>query len=82
MKNPESNITVKMKKILRGPVKYRIKCHYCDCEFEYQYEDIIRDSGFSPFTYVKCPSCGYSLLHEDSGSCTSATLNNVDTMKL
>lgn len=79
-----------MKKILRGPVKYRIKCHYCDCEFEYQSEDImyghvdiLRCSAPSMFSFVECPSCGYRLLHEDSfSSSTSASIDNTDTMKL
>ena len=71
-----------MKKILRGPVKFRIKCHYCDCEFEYQREDLIYipDDGKR---YIKCMACDSILPHSESfSSGTSTTLDNVDTMKL
>lgn len=74
-----------MKKILRGPVKYRIKCHYCDCEFEYQRSDLASHDycGYPLYEYVTCPSCGSALQHNDSvGSSTSASIGNTDTMKL
>lgn len=74
-----------MKKILRGPVKYRIKCHYCDCEFEYQYEDLNTHGydGYPLYKYITCPSCGSILPHNEwVSSGTSASIDNTDTMKL
>lgn len=42
-----------------------ITCSVCDCKFEYDEDDIIKDKGlcFETFpptlkTYVKCPECG------------------------
>lgn len=70
-----------MKKILRGPVKYRAKCEYCGCEFEYQHEDKVVSGD--RYVYVTCLICKSLILHDENNrSCTSATLNNVDTMKL
>lgn len=55
-----------MKKILRKTVlKYRSKCPYCDCEFEYEVDDIFY--GEVPGgSAVSCPSCHNILSHRDS----------------
>lgn len=66
-----------MKRILKQGV-YRIKCPYCDCEFEYEREDIVSKSlknppslfgTYGPFTVrsmVRCPSCNNLIYHQDS----------------
>lgn len=66
-----------MKRILKQGV-YRIKCPYCDCEFEYEREDIVRKSlknprslwgtygPFSTVSMVRCPSCNNLIYHQDS----------------
>lgn len=62
-----------MKKILsHGSIKvYRAKCLYCDCEFEYQSEDIIIDRFYVPYMSVICPECGRHLNHADSMKTTT-----------
>lgn len=67
-----------MKRILKQGV-YRIKCPYCDCEFEYEREDVVSKSLKNPpslfgtygplFTVrsmVRCPSCNNLIYHQDS----------------
>ena len=66
-----------MKKILRQGV-YRTKCPYCDCEFEYEREDVVSKSlknpsymwdthgSFSTVKMVRCPSCNNLIHHQDS----------------
>lgn len=71
-----------MKKILRGPSKYRIRCNNCDCEFEYQRDDLIYMTDVGK-RYVKCINCDSILPHSESfSSCTSAECGNIDTMTL
>lgn len=66
-----------MKRILKQGV-YRAKCPYCDCEFEYEREDVVSKSlknpsymwdthgSFSMVKMVRCPSCNNLLHHQDS----------------
>ena len=66
-----------MKRILKHGV-YRTKCQYCDCEFEYEKEDIVSRSlknsksmwdtkgFFSMVKVVICPSCNNLIYHSDS----------------
>lgn len=55
-----------MKKILRKTLsKYRYKCPYCDCEFEYESEDIFYGEVLCG-PAVSCPSCHNILNHRDS----------------
>lgn len=64
-----------MKKILSHGIlaisKYCMKCPYCDCEFEYQSEDIIIDRFYVPYMSVICPECGRHLNHADSMKTTT-----------
>lgn len=55
-----------MKKILsKTRVKYLSKCPYCDCEFEYEPDDIfIGDVRCG--AAVTCPNCHNVLNHKDS----------------
>ena len=61
-----------MKKILsRGSIsKYRAKCPFCECEFEYQLEDVYRGQMDIPYYknpfYVDCPNCNRVLFHSES----------------
>ena len=61
-----------MKKILsHGSIMvYRTKCS-CDCEFEYQSEDIIIDRFYVPYMSVICPECGRHINHADSMKTTT-----------
>lgn len=65
-----------MKRILsKGSTsKYRAKCPYCDCEFEYQFSDTYHGyfgPSYQDKTYVDCPYCYRVLFHSDSSStCT------------
>lgn len=53
-----------MKKILKN-TKYRSKCPYCDCEFEYEVNDIFY--VYAPGgAGVSCPNCHNILNHKDS----------------
>ena len=66
-----------MKRILKQGV-YRTKCPYCDCEFEYEREDVVSKSlknppsmldthgRFSMVNMVRCPSCNNLIYHQDS----------------
>lgn len=55
-----------MKKILRKTTpKYRAKCHYCDCEFEYEPNDIFYDNVITGAA-VSCPNCHNWLDHNYS----------------
>lgn len=55
-----------MKIIKPGKLEKKVKCSYCECEFEYDVEDIKEDYDY-PYTcfasstkqkFVKCPECG------------------------
>lgn len=67
-----------MKKILNGPTVYRIKCLYCDCEFEYDSVEVDRNT-FIDSPVVKCPGCNKYLAHEESAK-TTTDLKKEDTM--
>lgn len=54
-----------MKKILKGVSRFRIKCPYCDCEFEYDSSDIFYGDVIGGAA-VSCPSCHNILNHNDS----------------
>ena len=55
-----------MKKILRKAFsKYRSKCPYCDCEFEYESDDIFYGEVLGGAA-VSCPNCHNILNHRDS----------------
>lgn len=54
-----------MKKILNEVSKFRIKCPYCDCEFEYDSSDIFF-SNVIIGALVSCPRCKNALYHKDS----------------
>ena len=55
-----------MKKILRKTLsKYRSKCPYCDCEFEYDSSDIFF-SNILIGALVSCPRCNNALYHSTS----------------
>ena len=66
-----------MKKILSMAYtnKYRIKCPYCECEFEYQDSDLLYTHLVTDTAYVDCPSCNRPLLHVDSRK-TSIRISN------
>lgn len=54
-----------MKKILNEVSKFRIKCPYCDCEFEYDSSDIFF-SNIMIGALVSCPRCNNALYHSTS----------------
>lgn len=54
-----------MKKILKEGSKFRIKCPYCDCEFEYDSSDIFF-SNIMIGALVSCPRCHNTLYHTTS----------------
>ena len=54
-----------MKKILKGASRFRIKCPYCDCEFEYESDDIFYGEVLWGAS-VSCPNCHNILNHKDS----------------
>lgn len=54
-----------MKKILKEGSKFRIKCPYCDCEFEYDSSDIFF-SNIIIGALVSCPRCNNALYHSSS----------------
>ena len=77
-----------MKRILNQGV-YRTKCPYCDCEFEYEREDIVRKSlknppslwgTYGPLSTVRsmviCPSCNNLIYHKDS------VMSKIETVSL
>lgn len=73
-----------MKRILSRGIteltKYRIKCPYCDCEFEYGLDDTyipLDITGLSkerPPVFVSCPECHRPLNHEDSAMSKMTTM--------
>lgn len=54
-----------MKKILKEGSRFRIKCPYCDCEFEYDSSDIFF-SNIIVGALVSCPRCNNALYHSTS----------------
>ena len=54
-----------MKKILKEVSRFRIKCPYCDCEFEYDSSDIFF-SNILIGALVSCPRCHNALYHAAS----------------
>jgi hypothetical protein len=47
-----------MIKIIKYGKKMRQICPQCECEFEFEREDIIWGNQREPDNYVKCPCCG------------------------
>ena len=55
-----------MRKILRKTIsKYRVRCPYCDCEFEYDQDDIFYGNVIGGAAVV-CPDCHNTLSHKNS----------------
>ena len=61
-----------MKKILKGVSRFRIKCPYCDCEFEYESSDIFF-SNILIGALVSCPRCHNALYHAASSKSNITT---------
>ena len=61
-----------MKKILKEGSKFRIKCPYCDCEFEYDSSDIFF-SNIMIGALVSCPRCNNALYHAASSKSNITT---------
>ena len=61
-----------MKKILKGVSRFRIKCPYCDCEFEYDSSDIFF-SNIIVGALVSCPRCHNALYHAASSKSNITT---------
>ena len=61
-----------MKKILKEGSKFRIKCPYCDCEFEYDSSDILF-SNIMIGALVSCPRCHNALYHAASSKSNITT---------
>lgn len=61
-----------MKKILKEVSRFRIKCPYCDCEFEYDSSDIFF-SNILIGALVSCPRCHNALYHEASSKSNITT---------
>ena len=61
-----------MKKILKGVSRFRIKCPYCDCEFEYDSSDIFF-SNIRIGALVSCPRCHNALYHAASSKSNITT---------
>ena len=61
-----------MKKILKGVSRFRIKCPYCDCEFEYDSSDIFF-SNIIIGALVSCPRCHNALYHAASSKSNITT---------
>ena len=61
-----------MKKILKEVSRFRIKCHYCDCEFEYDSSDIFF-SNIMIGALVSCPRCHNALYHAASSKSNITT---------
>lgn len=61
--------------------RYRIKCPYCDGEFEYSYGDTYVGNSLNilgiTVRLVHCIYCGRVLVHQDSSSS-----NNITTERL
>lgn len=64
-----------MKKILKEVSRFRIKCPYCDCEFEYDSSDIFF-SKIMIGALVSCPRCHNALYH------VSSSKSNITTEQL
>lgn len=60
-----------MKRILNTSV-FRAKCWYCDCEFEYQSEDIFYNA-LRGSRVVSCPTCHRHINHNDSVKSNTST---------
>ena len=61
-----------MKKILKEGSRFRIKCPYCDCEFEYDSSDIFF-SNILIGALVSCPKCHNALYHAASSKSNITT---------
>lgn len=61
-----------MKKILKEVSRFRIKCPYCDCEFEYDSSDIFF-SNIMIGALVSCPRCHNALYHAISSKSNITT---------
>ena len=61
-----------MKKILKEVSRFRIKCPYCDCEFEYDSSDIFF-SNILIGALVSCPRCHDYLYHAASSKSNITT---------
>nr|DAP52460.1 MAG TPA: DNA-directed RNA polymerase [Caudoviricetes sp.] len=61
-----------MKKILKEVSRFRIKCPYCDCEFEYDSSDIFF-SNIMIGALVSCPRCHNALYHAASSKSNITT---------
>ena len=61
-----------MKKILKEVSRFRIKCPYCDCEFEYDSSDIFF-SNILIGALVSCPRCNNALYHAASSKSNITT---------
>lgn len=61
-----------MKKILKEVSRFRIKCPYCDCEFEYDSSDIFF-SNIIIGALVSCPRCHNALYHAASSKSNITT---------
>ena len=61
-----------MKKILKEVSRFRIKCPYCDCEFEYDSSDIFL-SNILIGALVSCPRCHNALYHAASSKSNITT---------
>ena len=61
-----------MKKILKEVSRFRIKCPYCDCEFEYDSSDIFF-SNILIGALVSCPKCHNALYHAASSKSNITT---------
>lgn len=61
-----------MKKILKEWSRFRIKCPYCDCEFEYDSSDIFF-SNILIGALVSCPRCHNALYHAASSKSNITT---------
>ena len=61
-----------MKKILKEVSRFRIKCPYCDCEFEYDSSDIFF-SNIMIGALVSCPRCNNALYHAASSKSNITT---------
>ena len=61
-----------MKKILKEVSRFRIKCPYCDCEFEYDSSNIFF-SNIMIGALVSCPRCHNALYHAASSKSNITT---------
>lgn len=67
-----------MKKILsKGSTsKYRARCPFCDCEFEYQLDDVYTYQTVMQYSrnrFVDCPCCNMVLYHSENASTRIST---------